>query len=160
MFGPLTTGVDTPEVAEEATNKVNWWGIPFDPNTQQYAALRVVRLPGNYDGGTVTFTLMWTATQSTGNVVWGVQAFAAADGDNIDTAWGTAQEVTDSLIGTSKVHVATTPALTIANTPAAGKYLYVRVYRKAADAADTLGAKAYLKHVTMEFSLSKLSKAV
>ncbi len=136
-----------------ATNKQNIQTLDFDPSTQQYAEWTAV-MPSNYGGGTFTAKFHWLANDTTTNAaVWGIAARAYGDGDAVDQAFGTAQEVTDANASTAnQVRVsAATSAVTIAGTPAAGKLVQFRVYRKAADAADTLTVNAKLLAVELTY---------
>jgi hypothetical protein len=70
---------------------------------------------------------------------------ALSDGEALDTAFGAAQEVTDALLATGQVHhSADTAALTVGSAPAARDLVVFQIYRKAADAADTLAATSLL----------------
>ena len=93
-----TNGCTPPTKIESATNKQNLMLPTFDYNTNQYGEWTLPYFPDDYNGGTVTAKFIWThnAQSALGNsVVWGFQARAYADGDAIDGAWGTAQEVSD-----------------------------------------------------------------
>jgi hypothetical protein len=87
--------------------------------------------------------------------VWGVQALCVGDDDAIDTAWGTAQTVTDTLTATGDMMVtAETGAITAAGSPAEADTLWVRVYRDADNGSDTFSADAILLSVELFPSIS------
>jgi len=110
-------------------------------------------MPSDYNAGTVTAVFYWTAASGSGDVIWGLQGMSGGNDDALDIAYGTAQEVTDTLIAAGDVHVtAATSAITIAGTPSAGDFVNFRVYRKAADGADTLAADARLLGVRVTFT--------
>ena len=76
-------------------------------------------------------------------VIFGVQAIALSNDDAIDTAFGTAQTVTDTLITALDVHVTSaTSSITIAGTPATDDVIYFQIYRDADAGGDTLAVDA------------------
>lgn len=76
--------------------------------------------------------------------MWGLQARAFADGDAIDQAYGTAQEVTDANHPTNDVNISAASAgITPAGTPVAGQWVQFRAYRLGSG-ADDLAATARL----------------
>ena len=148
-----TSGCAQPTQTELATNKVNFKSLDFDPATQEYGEWAFA-LPSDYGGGTITAQFFWLANDATTNaVIWGLQARCFGDGDALDAAYGTAQEVTDANASTAnQVRISTaTAAITIAGTPAAGKSIQWRVYRKAADGSDTLTVDAKLLGVQITY---------
>jgi hypothetical protein len=111
-------------------------------------------MPSDYNGGTITAVFYWAAGDaSTNSVEWGLAARAYADGDALDQAFGTAQEVTDANQANDDVNIsAATPAITIGGTPAAGNYVQFRAYRNPADANDTLAATAELLAIRITYT--------
>jgi hypothetical protein len=84
---------------------------------------------------------------------WGLAARAFADGDALDQAFGTAQEVTDANQALDDVNISTaTPAITIGGTPAAHNFVQFRAYRNPADANDTLAATAELLSIKITYT--------
>lgn len=155
---PTTTaGCAEPAVVEAATNDVDYWVLAFDQTTKEYAFWDIV-LPGNWDGGTIEAQFYWTAAAGSGGVRWGLQGRSFGDDDAIDQAWGTAQEVTDTLLATGDVHVsAFTAAITLAGTPAGGEYITLRAYRDPANAGDTLAADARLLAVRLRYVINAVT---
>jgi hypothetical protein len=149
---PRTTngcGVDS---TETTTNRQNFDELLFDPAAIEYAQA-LVRMPSNYNNGTVTARFFWSSSSSTGSVVWGLQARAFADDDALDTAFGTAQTVTDTLLATGDMHIsAATSAVTSGGTPAATTPLQFQIYRDATNGSDTLGSDARLLGVEISFT--------
>lgn len=139
---------------ETSTNKVQIAGIDFDAATNQYAQFSVY-MPKSYDAGTLTAVFVWEHPSTTTNfaVVWGVQSFALGDNTTMDTAFGTAQEVTDTGGTTNAQYVsAATSAMTMANTPAGEKMAWFQVYRNAASGSDTLAVNARLLGVSILYN--------
>jgi hypothetical protein len=150
----LTNGASGPNSNNFSSNAVDLFSLDFDPSTEQYAQWCFV-MPSDWDGGTITARFVWLADDATTNaVIWGVQGRAYGDGDAIDQAWGTAQEVSDANGGTAnQVRISgASSAMTFAGTPAASEVVAVRVYRKAADAGDSLSVSAALLHVLLTYT--------
>jgi len=70
---PKTTlgcGVDS---VETTTNDQNFDQLLFDAGADEFADAIVI-VPNNWDNGTITARFYWTASTSSGDVVWGIQA--------------------------------------------------------------------------------------
>jgi len=151
MWGRTTNGAATGS-AEAATSKETSKSLDFDQTTQEFAQF-VIRFPKSWNEGTVTFAPIWSAASGTGGVVFGLAGVALSDDDALDTAFGTAQTSTDTLIATGDVHVGpTSSAITIAGTPAAGDLVFFQVNRTVSDGSDTLNADARLLGVVLFFT--------
>jgi len=149
---PKTTagcGVDS---RETTTNDQNFDELLFDTGSDEFADALVV-MPSNYNNGTITARFYWTAASGSGGVAWGIQGRAFANDDALDTAAGTAQLVTDTLIAANDMHITSaTSAVTIGGTPAANTPIQFTIYRDVSDAADTLGVDARLLGVEILFN--------
>jgi hypothetical protein len=149
----LTNGCAGHLQQETSGNQVNYISLDFDHEVNEFAQWRV-RMPQGYDGGTFTAIFLWTAASGSGNVRWGIQARMLGDGDSLDSAWGTAVEVTDTLIAAGAIHFSpVSAAMTPAGTLSGGRYIIFRVYRDAADTgSDTLPADAKLLGVSLKYT--------
>ena len=106
----------------------------------------------------MTFSPVWLSTGGTGAVSFALQALGRGDNDAIDTAYGTAVIVTDTLQDTGKVHIGPeSGALTIGGSPSAGDYITWRGYRAWAEATDTLDHNIQLLEIRIRFTRSELS---
>jgi len=149
-----TAGCADPAKTETSTYKRNSKTADFDQTTQEHGEW-LYALPSDYGGGTITAVFFLQANStSTNSVIWGLQATCFADDDAIDAAWGTAQEVTDANKSTANdVNITgATSAITIAGTPAAGKLISWRAYRKAADGSDNLAVDAKLIGIQITYT--------
>jgi hypothetical protein len=149
---PKTTagcGVDS---RETATNDQNFDELLFDTGADELADALVI-MPSNYNNGTVTARFYWTAASGSGGVVWAIQGRAFANDDALDTAAGTAQLVTDTLIAADDMHVTSaTSAVTLGGTPAANTPIQFTIYRDVSDAGDDLGVDARLLGVEIIYT--------
>jgi hypothetical protein len=149
---PRTTtgcGVDSRELA---TNRQNFDELLFDAGTDEFAqALHI--LPNTYTNGTITVRFYWTAASGSGAVIWGIQGRSLANDDALDTAFGTAQTVTDTLLAANDMHITSaTSAVTLGGTPAANTPIQFQIYRDADAGGDTLAVDARLLGVEIVFN--------
>jgi hypothetical protein len=141
VYGVLNIGAGKPEVPYYS----------FDPTTQQFVTINW-EPPKSWNEGTVTAVFKWAhpATATNFGVTWGIRGGAFGDGENLDAAFGTEQEVADTGGSTSYLYVsAATSAMTIANTPATRDNIQLEIYRDPADGSDTMAVAAYLVSVTL-----------
>lgn len=113
-------------------------------------------MPSNWNAGTVTAKIHWTAGNATGTppaVVWAISGRAYSDASVIDSATGTAVSVTDTLSGANELAITpATSAVTLAGTPAAGQLVVFQLYRDASNVNDTLTADARLVGVEISYT--------
>jgi hypothetical protein len=148
-----TTGVGV-DSTETTTNRQNFDQLLFDAATDEFAQALVV-MPSNYNAGTVTGRFYWTASSGSGAVVWGLQGLAYSDDDALDTATGTAQTVTDTLLAANDMMISgATSAVTIGGTPGANKAVQFQIYRDADAGGDTLAVDARLLGVEISYTSS------
>lgn len=158
-FVATTTNGSTPTTTQSTTNHVMVASQDFDQSTAQYAQV-AIPLPKGVSSGAFTARLRWTSASGSGDVIWRVQALALSDGDTIDTAFGTAISVTDTLSSAGNIQTSpTTAAITASNGLAKQDVLIVQVSRDAANVADTLNASAKLTAVELFFTLDATTDA-
>jgi hypothetical protein len=127
--------------SETATNDSNYDTLDFDAATSEGANFTWA-IPNNWDLGTVTARFVFTNDSGSGTVTWKLCGRCVADGEAIDSAFGTAQSVTKTVTGTSNWNItAATPAITIGGTPSVSAPIQWLVER---DIADTLAVDARL----------------
>ena len=149
-----SSGCASIALATTSSNRPDVSSLDFDASTQEFAQFWI-RMPKSWDEGTITASFMWSHAATTTNfgVTWGLQAVAVSDGDSMDTAYGTAQEVSDTGGTTNTLYKsAKTSAITIAGTPQAEDFIAFRVYRLPTDTNDTLAVDARLMGVNIFFS--------
>lgn len=155
MWASTTNGCADITKTELGTNDVDIQTLDFDQTTQEYAQFSLI-MPDNWDAGTITFKVMWTAASGSGGVAWDLQGTSYADSDALDASWGSVQTVTDTLITANDLHeTSESSAITLAGTPAAGEYVHMRISRQIGHASDTLTADAKLLGVRIEYVISQ-----
>jgi hypothetical protein len=145
MWPSFTAGCAANNKLESATNDINIYTLDFSDTVQEHCEGSIA-MPSDYNGGTITAVFYWTATgTSTNNVQWACQAVSWTDAQDIDANdFGTEQVVSDAHTATALQMQKTdvTPAITIANTPAAGDLVQFRIFRDVAN--DNLAVDALL----------------
>ena len=134
-----------------ASNQPDIQSLNFQQTTEQYAQF-AIPFPKRWNRGTITARFRWSHASTSTNFgcVWALQAVAVSDDDSIAVNFGTAVTVTDTGGTTNDLYVtAESSAMTVAGGPADGDTVFFRVYRKAADAADTLAIEARLHGIDL-----------
>tara|TARA_R100001594_G_scaffold12264_1_gene27401 strand:+ start:6046 stop:7983 length:1938 start_codon:yes stop_codon:yes gene_type:complete len=120
--------------------------LDFDASADEHAQFQI-SFPKSWNEGTITFAVYWTTTATdTDGVAWGLQGVAVSDNDTIDVAYGTGVVVTDDALSAAEdlMVTATSGAVTIAGSPAAGDICYFRIYRDVSDGNDDMTEDARL----------------
>lgn len=153
-----TAGSAALAAVELATNKVMVQSLDFDQITAEFA--QFTWWPERaWDRGTVTAIFSWTAAAGAGDVIWTIAGLARTNDDPLDTAFGTAVSVTDTLLTTNdEHHTAETGAVTIAGTPIEDDRIIFQVSRDAAAGGDTLTADAKLLAVKLIYTVTSPSQ--
>lgn len=153
MWPRVTSGCSPLTQTEIATSLFNIQSLDFNQTTQQFAQFQI-RLPRNWNNGTITFKPYWTATSGTGGVVWAVSGGAYSDDDALTVALGTAQTSTDTLIATNDLHIGPeSSAITLAGSPADADFLAIQISRNPSDGSDTLTADAKLLGIAIRLTM-------
>jgi hypothetical protein len=148
----LTTNGAGYDTRELATNDVMISSFNFDTATAEKAQFNWAT-PANWNEGTIRFKLYWTTTggSSAQTIDFDLAGVAFANDDAMDTAFGTAQNVTDTWIADNDLHVTSySSAITIAGTPVAGELIVFQLSRDTA--SDTLGVDAEVLGILIEYS--------
>ena len=127
-WAPTTTGgCSALAQAETGTYLVNYKYLSFADAAIQYAFLNFDE-PYSYGGGNLQARFTYLAMSAGGTVRFGIQGQMWDDGDTLDAAWGSAREITDTVLGTTVI--ATTAWGTFTASNADGDSLAgLRIYR-------------------------------
>lgn len=150
----LTSGCAPLAQSEIAGALINIQTLDFDPTTEEFAQCHY-KFPRKYNLGDITASFEWTCTSGSGSVVWKVSLVAIADGDSLNTAFGSAQTVTDAAASANTLRNSPdTSAITIGNSPTDADGVYIQVSRDAADGSDDCAVDAKFQgiwlHVTTD----------
>lgn len=141
---PAITNGPSSNTSETAGNFIGYDTVDFDQTTEESATV-LVRTPPAWVGSTFTVSALWTADSGSGGVVWKFSARMLANDDPIDSALGTEQASTDTLLATGDLHESpATPSITPSGTAAANRLMVLKIARWPANAGDTLAADARL----------------
>ena len=135
--------------------------LDFDATADEHAQFQI-SMPKSWNEGTVTFAVYWTTTATdTDGVAWGLQGVAVSDNDTIDVAYGTAVVVTDDALSAAEdlMVTATSSAVTIGGSPAAGDLCFFRIFRDVSDANDDMAEDARLIGVKVFFTTDAANDA-
>ena len=141
---------------ETTTNVVNYHYAGFDTTTSEIVWFTWTP-PANWNAGTVRFKLYWTNTAglTTETIDFDLAAVALANDDPLDTAVGTAQNVTDTWIAQNDLHItAFSSAITIAGSPAAGEQVHFKLSRDVA--SDNMTGDVDVIGVLLEYSVDDI----
>jgi hypothetical protein len=145
-----TTNGAASGTTESTANKVMNKTLDFDTTTAEFAQFTIA-FPKGWNEGTVTFVPYWTAASGSGTAIFSLAGVALSNDDAIDTAFGTVQTSSDTLITALDVHEGPeSAAITIAGTPAVGDITYFQVAR---DISDTLGVDAKLIGIKLIYTI-------
>lgn len=146
---PRTTNGAATSTIETTTNDITIDVLNFDQTTSEGACWQM-HMPSAWNGGTIKVKVDWISTTGAGTATWSIKAGSLADGDTLDTAYGTPQAVTDTLISNTAIQTsAATAAITIGGSPAVGDWIYFEISR---DTADTLNADAQLVGIQLQYT--------
>lgn len=129
--------------------------LDFDTTTQECGEFNIL-MPKSWNEGTITAQFVWSHGETTTNfgVVWAIQATAFADGNALDTAWGSEQTVTDTGGTANTLYISDdSPGVTIAGSPGPQEWVAFRVKRNVSDASDNLAVDAKLHGVKLFYTV-------
>lgn len=140
QWDTLTSGSPTPVCTAGSTNTTMMRGVAEFPDTDgDFSIQTKIRLPLGWVG-TIDLYGSWRTSLTSGDVAWQVQTACSADGEPEDSAWNTAQVITDTAKGTAnQINDFALAGLTTTGC-AAREYLRIKLTRNRTHASDTLGA--------------------
>jgi hypothetical protein len=160
MYGATTNGADAQQVETTAT-RPDMKVLDFDAGTNEFAQFSVA-FPKSWNEGTITYQVFWTPSNTnTGNCIFRLSGVSVGDGDTIDVAYGTNQDITDAGIGTVEDQQVSgvSPAVTIAGSPAVDQLCYLQLQRDATAGADTFTGDARVLGIKIFFTTDAANDA-
>ncbi len=148
---PRTSNGAAAGTVEMSTNKNMFATLDFDTTTQEFAQF-AIRMPKQWNEGTVTFAPVWSHASTTTNfgVAFGLAGVALSNDDAGDVAFGAAQTSVDTGGTTNDIYEGPeSSAITIAGTPAAGDYIMFQINRTVSDGGDTMAIDARLHGIVL-----------
>ena len=157
MWPRVTSGSATLARTEIATSLLNIQTLDFDQTTQEFAQFTIV-LPRNWNNGTITARVYWTAASGSGTVQWGVSGVAYSNDDPFTGVFGTAVNIDDTLIAANDLHITDiSGAITLAGSPADADFLALQISRN--PGSDNLTADAKLLGVVITLTTDAATAA-
>jgi hypothetical protein len=151
---PRATNPPGGSTTETATNKVNLETVDFDASATEYVQFAYA-MPKSWDEGTVTAQFIWLAGGA-GTVNWNIQGVSISDDDVLDTAFGAAVTVTDTVTAAGDLmQSAFTAAITLGGAPAEGDTVIFQAYRT----AGSLASDAKLVGIRLNFTVNAQTDA-
>ena len=160
MYGATTNGADAQQVETTAT-RPDMKVLDFDAGTNEFAQFSVA-FPKSWNEGTITYQVYWAPSNTnTGNCIFRLSGVACGDGDTIDVAYGTPQDITDAGIGTVEDQQVSgvSPAVTIAGSPAVDQQTYLQLQRDATSGSDTFTGDARVLGIKIFFTTDAANDA-
>ena len=121
--------------------------------TVKHGVYGAFRIPKNY-AGTAVVVIEWSATLTSGNVVFDFdyRAIGGNDAEGLDQAtWQESVTVTDAAPGTARFKLTATAALSGGNF-AVDDIVQFFIGRDGVDGADTMAGRAYMFEATFEYA--------
>ncbi len=143
---------------ESTTNKVNHFAANFDTAAEENIQFEWVP-ERNWNAGTVTAIFYWNNTggASAETVDWEIKGVAIGNAANLDSAFGSAIQVTDTWAAQNQIHISdATAAVTIAGATDTD-YVVFNVARKVG--TDDMAGDARLIGVRLTYSVTDLASS-
>ena len=134
--------------------------LDFDKDADEAAQFQIA-FPKSWNEGTITFAVYYIGLAATTGVAFGLQGVSVGDNEEADQAYGTAVVVTDDSQGdaTEVLITATSGAVTLANSPAAGDISFFRLFRDVSDGNDDMAGDARVLGVKIFFTTNAANDA-
>ena len=129
--------INAPAVSQINGANVSYKVLDFDPAAEE-ACFWEHWLSPDYNDENIAVQIYWQTAAAAGDVVFGVSVNGRAAGEAVDGALGTVQRVVSPNGGTNVLNVAT--ITTLDPLWAKEDVIFIKLARKAGDAADTINA--------------------
>lgn len=153
MTPGVTSGCAALAQTQTTVGRPEILSLDFDGTTDEFAFFDFA-FPKSWDEGTITARFSYFVNNSVSTTVkWDLQAVSIADGSTLQAVFGTLQSVTDTYHGTANylAVTASTPAITVGGSPAAGAHVFFRVGRDPDN--DTTSADAKLIGIEIFYTI-------
>ena len=140
----------------------NLYTLDFDASSTEHAQFAVAFPSYWNESVALTFQVFWTSEATdTDGVSWALKAVALADSDSLNTAFGTAVQVTDDAISAAKDLYVTgeSGSLTVAGSPAAGELVYFDIARDHDEGNDDMTEDAKLIGIKLFYTIDDVHEA-
>jgi hypothetical protein len=161
---PCTTAGAATGTTETSATTAEMDYYAFDGGaTEERVQFKMV-MPNDWGAGTIKAKFHWgSAVGSTAGdtVEWAMKAVCIRNDDALNTAFGTPQVISDTLLANNGLDMqvsGATPAITIGGTPTAGSMVVVEVYRNT-DGTDDMAEDAWLFGVQIQYTKSTTAAA-
>lgn len=151
---PRAVSGASPASYASPTYSHNFAFLDYADGTPTYADFYFV-LPSDYNSGTITYRVLWTANStSTNSVLWILRGSSMTDDGALDAPFGTSVGVVDANKSTAyNLNISDESApLTIAGSPAPRKLAFFSLHRDPTHGSDTLAATARLLAVVLTYT--------
>lgn len=155
---PQKTNGAIPGLVEFGTASINLKTLDFDKDNYKYAQF-AIRMPKGWNKGALKISFTWSNTTGlTGDAIWGAGAISFGDGSSYNTNWTDTVVVLDTSQGANICQESSSATLPINGYVGSDSLLvYIRVYRRAPDTADTLSGPARLHGVILTYETTNTS---
>jgi hypothetical protein len=151
-FIPQITNGPSAGIVELTTTLQPMMSLDFDTTTQEFAVMSWAP-PKKWDRSTVTYQVYWTAASGSGTAGFLLEGVAISNDDPLNTAYGTAVAVIDTLLAANDLHISPeSAAITIAGSPAEADLVWLRIKRDVA--TDTLAVDAKFLGIMLFFAVN------
>jgi len=153
----VTSATPDTAIIGTTTNRKGVLKMDYLNGATEFATIKLTP-PRNWDASTITVVFKWVSlVEGSGVVRWGVAGVAVADLDDLSasaTDYGSEITVDDTQTNADEEQFSPrTAAVTLANTPAAGDSVYLRIQRLGAVAGDTFDQIASLLGIFVEWGI-------
>lgn len=155
-WGTVTTnGAEFAEL-ELATNDIMLQTFNFDQTTSEKIQFWW-EPPAEWNAGTITFNVKWTAASGSGTVIWTLAGHSYSNNDAIDAAIGgtPASTTADTLLLANDMHITSESGNVTINGATKGESVLLQLSR---DISDTLSADAKLIGINITFTVDEATK--
>lgn len=145
------------KILDNGSGSQGVFAVLFDKATEE-EVYTAIQLPHNWrEGSSIRAHFHWSPTDTdTGDVVWGIEYSWASIGETFGNT--TLTTVTDTASGTADDHLMTSAIVIDGTGQGSSSMIMCRLYRDAANEADTYDADAALLEFDVHYEVSSLGE--